>query len=87
MDGADEVSQLADRLREGSRIADTEAESDGGDSEAGGTGVVMSQLRHFVIQEYMPRPMLFDMTQTPGDTGFEPMTGNKVHPQPPIRES
>jgi hypothetical protein len=42
--------------------------------------VVMSQLRHFVIQEYMPRPMLFDMTQTPGDTGFEPITGNKVCP-------
>lgn len=52
--------------------------------EEGGTGVVMSQLRHFVIQEYMPRPMLFDITQTPGDAGFEPISGNKVSHLPSV---
>jgi hypothetical protein len=54
------------------------------DEEEGGTGVVMSQLRHFVIQEYMPRPMLFDITQTPGDAGFEPISGNKVSHLPSV---
>ncbi|WWC95696.1 hypothetical protein V866_002561 [Kwoniella sp. B9012] len=30
-----------------------------------GTGVMTSQLRHFVIQEYMPNPVLFDIAQQP----------------------
>ncbi len=30
------------------------------EEEEDGTGVRMSQLRHWVIQEYLPRPLLFD---------------------------
>ncbi|OCF40672.1 cytoplasmic protein [Kwoniella heveanensis CBS 569] len=33
------------------------------DEDEEGTGVMTSQLRHFVIQEYMPRPVLFDIAQ------------------------
>jgi hypothetical protein len=62
------------------------------DEEESGTGVLTSQLRHFVIQasllseikgdaltlqEYLPRPVLFDIAQTYGtpSTGLE---GSKV---------
>nr|ODO04245.1 cytoplasmic protein [Cryptococcus depauperatus CBS 7855] len=49
-----------------------------------GTGVVISQLRHFVIQaslalnDYIPRPMLFDIAETPGKP-LAPLTGYKFH--------
>ncbi|WRT69820.1 uncharacterized protein IL334_006811 [Kwoniella shivajii] len=33
------------------------------EEEEDGTGVMTSQLRHFVIQEYMPDPVLFDIAQ------------------------
>ncbi|WVW87061.1 hypothetical protein I302_109118 [Kwoniella bestiolae CBS 10118] len=35
------------------------------EDEDDGTGVMTSQLRHFVIQEYMPNPVLFDIAQQP----------------------
>ncbi|OCF62092.1 cytoplasmic protein [Kwoniella mangroviensis CBS 10435] len=40
------------------------ADRDDGEEEDG-TGVMTSQLRHFVIQEYMPNPVLFDIAQQP----------------------
>ncbi|WVR07943.1 hypothetical protein IAU60_004986 [Kwoniella sp. DSM 27419] len=48
------------------------------DDEEDGTGVMTFQLRHFVIQEYMPRPVLFDITQTPGQPCPSPI-GHKFH--------
>ncbi|KAI9638762.1 tubulin-tyrosine ligase family-domain-containing protein [Dioszegia hungarica] len=49
------------------------------DEEEGGTGVMTSQLRHFVIQqEYMPRPMLFDIHQSEA-TSETPSKGRKFH--------
>lgn len=38
------------------------------------TGVQMSQLRHFVIQEYVPKPVLFDPLE-----GTRPLQGHKFH--------
>ncbi|KAK4686790.1 tubulin---tyrosine ligase, partial [Tremellales sp. Uapishka_1] len=54
--------------------------NDVGEEEDGGTGVMTSQLRHFVIQEYMPRPILFDITESPSPTpSSTPLIGNKFH--------
>ncbi|GHJ86777.1 hypothetical protein NliqN6_3179 [Naganishia liquefaciens] len=39
---------------------DTRQAEDSDEEEAEGTGVQTSQLRHFVIQEYVPRPLLID---------------------------
>ena len=47
------------------------------DEEEEGTGVMTSQLRHFVIQEYVPRPLLFDIGQTPHDPDSA-LSGYKV---------
>ncbi|WVO19489.1 uncharacterized protein IAS62_000775 [Cryptococcus decagattii] len=46
--------------------------------EEEGTGVMTSQLRHFVIQEYIPRPMLFDIAQISGEPP-SPLEGYKFH--------
>ncbi|WVQ95917.1 hypothetical protein IAU59_003016 [Kwoniella sp. CBS 9459] len=51
---------------------------DGDEEEEEGTGVMTSQLRHFVIQEYMPRPVLFDITQTAHGPCPAP-SGHKFH--------
>lgn len=69
----------------GLKIEDSDSEDEPeeeDEEEDEGTGVMTSQLRHFVIQvsfviliyriqahgkEYIPRPMLFDITQTPND--------------------
>ncbi|KAK8849796.1 hypothetical protein IAR55_005132 [Kwoniella newhampshirensis] len=47
--------------------------------EDGGTGVMTSQLRHFVIQEYMPRPVLFDIAQQANEPLQNAITGYKFH--------
>lgn len=46
---------------------DDEEQEEEEEEEEEGTGVMTSQLRHFVIQEYVPRPVLFDIGQTPND--------------------
>ncbi|KAI5124716.1 hypothetical protein M0805_004322 [Coniferiporia weirii] len=64
-----------------------EAESDEGEeSEEEDTNVVMSQLRHFVIQEYLPNPVLLDPGEVNGDSGNislispkEALRGHKFH--------
>ncbi|KAI4294477.1 TTL-domain-containing protein [Schizophyllum commune Loenen D] len=46
-----------------------------------GTGVVTSQLRHFVVQEYIDRPLLLDPRERPIDTSVIPdkLEGHKFH--------
>ncbi|KIR36635.1 cytoplasmic protein [Cryptococcus deuterogattii MMRL2647] len=48
------------------------------EDEEEGTGVMTSQLRHFVIQEYIPRPVLFDIAQISGEPP-SPLKGYKFH--------
>ncbi|OXG19421.1 cytoplasmic protein [Cryptococcus neoformans Tu401-1] len=59
---------------EDDRDADEEEYKD----EEEGTGVMTSQLRHFVIQEYIPRPILFDIAQIPCEPP-SPLEGYKFH--------
>ncbi|EIN13498.1 tubulin-tyrosine ligase [Punctularia strigosozonata HHB-11173 SS5] len=50
-----------------------EGDSDEEDDEGeGATAVVTSQLRHFVIQEYIPNPLLMD----PNDIPLQPLSGS-----------
>ncbi|KAF8973718.1 tubulin-tyrosine ligase family-domain-containing protein [Flammula alnicola] len=60
-----------------------EAESDGGDdepNEGNETAVVTSQLRHFVIQEYITMPLLLDPSETVNKTkGNDELVGRKFH--------
>ncbi|AAW46627.1 cytoplasm protein, putative [Cryptococcus deneoformans JEC21] len=44
----------------------------------GGTGVMTSQLRHFVIQEYIPKPILFDIFNIPEEPSSS-LEGYKFH--------
>ncbi|WVQ77555.1 hypothetical protein IAR50_007243 [Cryptococcus sp. DSM 104548] len=53
-------------------------EEDEDEDQDEGTGVMTSQLRHFVIQEYLPRPLLFDISQIPGEPPA-PLAGHKFH--------
>ncbi|WVF68366.1 hypothetical protein IAT40_003131 [Kwoniella sp. CBS 6097] len=59
-------------------IASNHEGNDEEEEENEGTGVMTSQLRHFVIQEYMPRPVLFDIAQTAHEPCPNP-SGNKFH--------
>ncbi|KAI0757105.1 tubulin-tyrosine ligase [Daedaleopsis nitida] len=62
-------------------------ESEPEDEESPGsshdTAVVTSQLRHFVIQEYLPNPLLIDPAEVPLDNAPKPATtnlhGHKFH--------
>ncbi|ODO11319.1 hypothetical protein I350_00095 [Cryptococcus amylolentus CBS 6273] len=75
MDGM--IDMLAKKAVElGFNGEDEDDEEDGDEDE--GTGVMTSQLRHFVIQEYLPRPLLFDIAQIPGEPPA-PLEGNKFH--------
>ncbi|KAL0950985.1 hypothetical protein HGRIS_007732 [Hohenbuehelia grisea] len=55
-------------------------EDDDGEAE-NDTAVITSQLRHFVIQEYLATPLLIDPTQVPLDGGIPPSSlhGHKFH--------
>ncbi|GFZ49792.1 hypothetical protein JCM24511_07195 [Saitozyma sp. JCM 24511] len=53
----DDINDMA------AKAAGLEVEDEGSDEGHIGTGVMISQLRHFVIQEYMYRPVLFDIHQ------------------------
>ncbi|KAI5451833.1 putative tubulin--tyrosine ligase pby1, variant 2 [Naganishia albida] len=48
------------------------------EEEDGGTGVQTSQLRHFVIQEYVPRPLLIDPLENTRPSGVS-LQGHKFH--------
>ncbi|KAF8167947.1 tubulin-tyrosine ligase [Crassisporium funariophilum] len=59
-----------------------EGESDEEEDELpeGGTGVVTSQLRHFVLQEYIMNPLLLDPSETLNrGTRLEDLIGRKFH--------
>ncbi|ORY34628.1 tubulin-tyrosine ligase family-domain-containing protein [Naematelia encephala] len=72
-DDEDEEESAQDSSEEDSpnRLASRIDELGVEDDDEGGTGVMTSQLRHFVIQEYMPRPMLFDIADA--------SSGHKFH--------
>ncbi|WWC73807.1 uncharacterized protein I206_107779 [Kwoniella pini CBS 10737] len=53
-------------------------EDDKQEEDEDGTGVMTSQLRHFVIQEYMPNPVLFDIAQQ-SNTPSPFLEGYKFH--------
>ncbi|KAH0590543.1 hypothetical protein H2248_000688 [Termitomyces sp. 'cryptogamus'] len=58
-----------------------ELSDDEDESSADGTAVVTSQLRHFVVQEYLPNPLLLDPFEAPvGDFPNSPeVKGYKFH--------
>ncbi|TRM65765.1 tubulin-tyrosine ligase family-domain-containing protein [Schizophyllum amplum] len=61
-----------------------EFEDDGSEDEEKdvGTGVVTSQLRHFVVQEYIDRPLLLDPRERPIDSAYtvpDKLEGHKFH--------
>ncbi|TFK30600.1 tubulin-tyrosine ligase [Coprinopsis marcescibilis] len=58
-----------------------EEDEDADEEYASDTAVVTSQLRHFVIQEYLPDPMLFDPREIPLDDFPKPssLQGHKFH--------
>ncbi|KAI5897678.1 TTL-domain-containing protein [Schizophyllum commune H4-8] len=61
---------------------DFEDDSEDEDEEKDvGTGVVTSQLRHFVVQEYIDRPLLLDPRERPINTSPIPdkLEGHKFH--------
>ncbi|KAG6911843.1 hypothetical protein DXG01_000090 [Tephrocybe rancida] len=60
-------------------LSDDEEEEGAGD--ASGTAVVTSQLRHFVIQEYLPNPLLLDPSEVPINGLSKPteLQGRKTH--------
>ncbi|CAK9779465.1 hypothetical protein CC85DRAFT_309441 [Cutaneotrichosporon oleaginosum] len=45
------------------------------EEEEGGTAILTSHMRHFVIQEYVPRPVLFDLHEGSDDA----LLGQKFH--------
>nr|XP_019043683.1 cytoplasmic protein [Kwoniella bestiolae CBS 10118]OCF22613.1 cytoplasmic protein [Kwoniella bestiolae CBS 10118] len=63
----DELRKAAELGFNGDEEDDRHINLDGDEEEDedDGTGVMTSQLRHFVIQEYMPNPVLFDIAQQP----------------------
>ncbi|KAK1223811.1 putative tubulin--tyrosine ligase pby1 [Marasmius sp. AFHP31] len=68
---------------EGGDSDEDEEEQESGGEGPNGTAVVTSQLRHFVIQEYLADPLLFDPLEVPlNDTGkpsFHELQGHKFH--------
>ncbi|KIM48050.1 hypothetical protein M413DRAFT_439754 [Hebeloma cylindrosporum] len=59
---------------------DGEGSGDDESTEHGGTAVVTSQLRHFVIQEYLTDPLLLDPTQVLDKTRkVDTLSGHKFH--------
>ncbi|EIW71443.1 hypothetical protein TREMEDRAFT_42822 [Tremella mesenterica DSM 1558] len=71
-DGDGVEDEELDRLA--AKIAETQIEE-----EATGTGVSTSQLRHFVIQEYIPDPILFDISQLAHQPLSSDAVGHKFH--------
>ncbi|KAL1408615.1 putative tubulin--tyrosine ligase pby1 [Vanrija albida] len=67
-DGEDDGSGLASGTKAVTLNDDDEDKDEG-------TAVQTSHLRHFVIQEYLPRPVLFDLLEHPG----APPRGQKFH--------
>ncbi|KAF5377502.1 hypothetical protein D9615_005265 [Tricholomella constricta] len=59
----------------------SDSEDDGDAQGDGGTAVVTSQLRHFVIQEYISNPLLMDPSEVPIDGSPKPseLHGRKFH--------
>ncbi|KIY72743.1 tubulin-tyrosine ligase [Cylindrobasidium torrendii FP15055 ss-10] len=60
---------------------DEDEEEDGGEEEEGSTAVITSQLRHFVIQEYLPSPVLVDPLEVSVNGSVKPaeLRGRKFH--------
>ncbi|KAF8203106.1 tubulin-tyrosine ligase [Pholiota molesta] len=57
-----------------------DSDEEGKEDEDGGTDVVTSQLRHFVIQEYIMTPLLLDPSETMPKTDTEAdLIGRKFH--------
>ncbi|ORX37578.1 tubulin-tyrosine ligase family-domain-containing protein [Kockovaella imperatae] len=57
---------------------DEDNEEDDDDDDDDDEGIVTSQLRHFLLQEYIPSPILFDIAQEPNVPSTDP-TGYKFH--------
>ncbi|WWD20428.1 hypothetical protein CI109_104904 [Kwoniella shandongensis] len=75
----DSLQALAKKAAEMGFGDDDKPGPDENDEDEDGTGVMTSQLRHFVIQEYMPRPVLFDIAQVANEPSSHPLTGYKFH--------
>ncbi|KAF9569721.1 tubulin-tyrosine ligase [Agrocybe pediades] len=57
----------------------SDSEDEGEDREGKKTSVVTSQLRHFVIQEYVNTPLLLDPTETSDKRPADDLVGRKFH--------
>ncbi|KAG5644743.1 hypothetical protein DXG03_007872 [Asterophora parasitica] len=62
-------------------LSDSEDEGEDDAEDDAGTAVVTSQLRHFVIQEYISNPLLLDPSEVPIDGSPKPaeLKGRKFH--------
>ncbi|KAI0670003.1 tubulin-tyrosine ligase [Trametes maxima] len=78
----DELQAIFEEFEQGE--SDNDDEDENGPGESGrDTAVVTSQLRHFVIQEYLGNPLLFDPAEVPLNHSSAPqvpnLRGHKFH--------
>ncbi|TFK41016.1 tubulin-tyrosine ligase/Tubulin polyglutamylase [Crucibulum laeve] len=76
----DDLQRIFEEFEQGEE--DTNEDNTVSDADATSTAVATSQLRHFVIQEYIQNPLLFDPSETLIPVGGKPLTelhGHKFH--------
>ncbi|EAU92873.1 tubulin-tyrosine ligase [Coprinopsis cinerea okayama7 len=73
-DSKDQLQQIFEDFEE-------EDDTDDDDTKGNDTSVVTSQLRHFIIQEYIPDPLLFDPREVSQEKNLEIncLQGHKFH--------